>query len=74
MDLDTEHVPSVVYACFVLHNFSESRDVHINPEAVVSQMAQETREQCCENHHNNISYSYNTSGGSRVREEIKVFF
>ena len=55
MDLDTEHVPSVVYACFVLHNFCESRGVHINPEAVTSQMAQETREQCCEHHHDNIS-------------------
>ena len=41
MDLDTRNIPPVIYACFVLHNFCETRGIHINPDRVAAQVIEE---------------------------------
>ena len=34
LDVNIDHVPGVIYACFVLHNYCELRKAHINEEVV----------------------------------------
>ena len=38
MDLKLESVPTIIYACFVLHNFCEKNKVYIDEEQVHAQM------------------------------------
>ena len=38
LDLRLEIVPTVVYACFVLHNICESKNIHLDEDDVQSQI------------------------------------
>ena len=38
MDFKLEKIPTITYACFVLHNFCERRSVYINEEQVKTQL------------------------------------
>ena len=37
MDLKLEILPTIIYACFILHNYCEKDKVYINEEVVQSQ-------------------------------------
>ena len=62
MDLDTRNIPHVIYACFVLHNFCETRDIHINQ--VAAQVAEEATTQQCEQY---------SAVSKKVRESVKAY-
>ena len=38
MDFTLEKIPTIIYACFVLHNFCERYSVYINEEQVKIQL------------------------------------
>ena len=38
MDFKLEKIPTIIYACFVLHNFCEQHSVYINEEQVKTQL------------------------------------
>ena len=38
MDFKLEKIPTIIYACFVLHNFCEQHSVYINKEQVKTQL------------------------------------
>ena len=38
MDFKLEKIPTIIYACFVLHNFCEGHIVYINEEQVKTQL------------------------------------
>ena len=72
MDLAIEHVPSIVYACFVLHNFCESRKASIYQEAVNKEINNEQVMQDCHHHQGQGQiHSYNSANGALVRDVIK---
>eukprot|EP00794_Sanderia_malayensis_P020675 gene20675-biopygen17064 len=75
MDLALEHVPSIVYACFVLHNFCESRKASINQEAVNKEVNNEQVLQDCHHHQEQGQvHSYNSARGALVRDSFKKYF
>ena len=74
MDLDIRHIPHVIYAYFVLHNFCETRGIHINPARVAAQVAEEATTQQCEHHHNVQQHSYDTAVGKKVRKSVRAYF
>ena len=43
MDIPVSHLPNVIFACFVLHNFCERENVDVDKQ-VVEQVIQE---ECC---------------------------
>jgi len=70
IDFNTEMVPTVIYACFVLHNFGESRGCSLDEEAVKAQMR---RNQIEEDINKNIPdpiYSCTTGEGVVVRDTL----
>lgn len=74
LDVDLEFASTLIYSCFVLHNFCEINNVEIYHEAVVHQIDQERRTQCCQ-HHDKIDklYSYNSSHGKRIRDALTEY-
>ena len=38
MDFKLEKIPTIIYACFVLHNFCERHSVYISEEQVKTQL------------------------------------
>ena len=38
MDFKLKKIPTIIYACFVLHNFCERHNIYINEEQVKTQM------------------------------------
>ena len=73
IDFNTEMVPVVIYACFVLHNFCESRGCSLDEEAVKAQMR---RYQIEEDINKNIPdpvYSCTTGVGVVVRDTLGSF-
>ena len=74
LDVDLEFSTTLIYSCFVLHNFCELNKVDVNYEAVQNQINMEKRIQCCE-HHEKIDklYSYNSSRGKLVRDALTVY-
>ena len=75
IDLAIEHVPTLIYACFILHNFCESRKVYLHQEAVNMEMHGERSNQDCVHHSvQDRLYSYNSNRGSIVREGFKEYF
>ena len=69
MDIPVSHLPNVIFACFVLHNFCErgKEDVDLR---VVEQVIQEERGLIKVNKLN----SYATPMGARVRNIITTYF
>ena len=78
MDFALEVVPTIVYACFILHNFCESRELEQNPESVHNQIIEERQNQSCQ-HHTAIEavnklYANYGSDGTKVRENLAKYF
>ena len=76
MDIKLDDLPTVIYACFVLHNYCEMRSNNntINDDIVQSQIQ---REQLMQNyhHHSGIDqlYSYNSAQGTYIRQIITTY-
>ena len=70
IDLHLDRIPSVVYSCFVLHNFCERRKIEISNELVQETLQKEGQSRC---YKENI-YSYNTTIGRNVRKAITQYF
>ena len=74
IDIGIEHVPNLVVACFVLHNYCESRKSSLNQEAVNKEMDNERRNQDCFHHTaKNKLHVYNSSKGIMVRDVFKKY-
>ena len=65
--VDIDLAVTLIFSCFVLHNYCEKHKVDIQPEYLQTQMEIEKRNQHCA-HHNNLDklYSYNTSRGKII--------
>ena len=75
IDLAIEHVPTIIYACFVLHNFCDTRKTFINPEVVRNEINNEKLLQNCNHHRAQAQvYSYDSTRGALVRESFKKYF
>ena len=61
------YVPSIVYACFVLHNISEIRGIDVDDDAVEYDRLQP---QCAPDR----LYSFNTAEGTHVRNIITLLY
>ena len=74
LDVDLEFATTLIYSCFVLHNFCEINNVEINHEAVQRQIIMEKQRQCCE-HHEKIDklYSYRSSRGKNIRDAVSEY-
>lgn len=70
MDLKLDDVPSVIYTCFILHNYCERNNICLNEAAAQQQLllAQE------ENFNINRRHAYNTSQGSIIRDTVTDYF
>ena len=75
MDIALEDAPAIIYACFILHNFCEVRQAEQNPENIRDQIMEEKQNQSCQ-HHTAVDklYTYDSSGGSKVRESLTKYF
>ena len=63
-----EDVPTLVHACFVLHNFCELKGSAINRERVEHQMQLNIVDSCCTHHSRpDRSFAYNTATGTVFR-------
>ena len=74
MDMKLEKIPTIVYACFVLHNFCERNSTYIDTEQVNIQMELMKR-----NESENINtpdpiFSCNTGEGEATRRTITKYF
>ena len=75
MDIKLDDLPSVIYSCFVLHNYCEVRgNNNLNEDLVQQQIEMEHQNQNCE-HHSLVDqlYSYNSSQGTYIRQIITEY-
>ncbi len=74
-DLDIEYVPTIVYACFVLHNYCELAKSTLSQEAVNKKIAEDRQMQDCTHHScKDRLYLYDAKRGNLVRETFKNHF
>ena len=70
IDLKLDDVPDIIFACIVLHNFCESKNIELNPEDVDRIIIEERS--------NTPSidriYSYFTKDGAKIRDAINRYF
>ena len=73
-DVDLNLVTTLVYACFVLHNFCEINNCDLNNEVVNKQIGDERQTQRC-GHHEKLDklYSYSSARGRKVREVLSDY-
>ena len=65
INVKLEDVPTLVHACFVLHNFCELKACPIMGETIEHQMQLNIVDSCCAHHSSpDQSYSYNTATGT----------
>ena len=69
MDITVSHLPTVIFACFVLHNFSERKNVDVDKQ-VVEQVIQEER---CGIIKVDKLNCYTTPIGTQVRNSVKTY-
>ena len=75
MNIKLEDVPTVIYTCFILHNFCELNGSPINQDYVDHQIHVNLTDRCCA-HHNQPDrvHTYNTATGSYYRQIITDYF
>lgn len=71
IDLKLEHVPQIVYSCFVLHNFCEINGTRLDDDHVQRQI--ELDKQVQPNVAPDRFFSYNSVDGERVRNVIIAY-
>ena len=75
IDLGIEYVPTIVYSCFVLHNYCEYAKSYVCQDTVIHEMDNDRDKQGC-NHHSEKDklYTYNTNQGNTIRDIFKKYF
>lgn len=71
IDMKLEHVPLIIYACFVLHNFCELNGMRLDDDNVQRQI--ELDKQMQPNTAADRVFSYNSTDGERVRNVITAY-
>ena len=71
MDINLEDLPSVIYACFVLHNFCEIHNESICDEQVRVAMEYELGRQTQDSR---VTVHSNETEGKRVRRVLTKYF
>ena len=66
MDLKLKDIPDIVFACFVLHNFCEERNI----EPILADMDRVIIMECANVPTKDIVYTYNTKDGGAIRDAI----
>ena len=64
------HVPTVIYACFVLHNFCDMSNLIIEEDLVKAHIAEFHEKDDCQAHKADSIYSFDIDEGELVREVI----
>ena len=74
VDVDLNFVTTLVYACFVLHNFREINNCDSNNTVINKQIGYEKQTQCC-GHHEKLDklYSYSSARRRKVREALSEY-
>ena len=74
LDVELDFAPTLVYACFVLHNYCEMTNVEIGRDDVQSFMTIERQTQCYE-HHEKVDklYFYSSAQGRKARDALKEY-
>ena len=70
IDLKLEDVPIIVYACFVLHNFSEGHNSYIDDELVKKQLENIARNERIHSNTPDPVYSINEAEGEITRKTL----
>ena len=73
VDLALESVPTVIYACFVLHNYCELNKCVIDPELVKIHIEKHRKEKENENYLPNPVMSGNLDEGEVVRDVLRCY-
>ena len=71
IDMGLIYVPSIVYACFVLHNICEIRGINVDDDAVAHQVAYDRLQP---QRAPDRLYSFNTAEGTHVRNIITLLY
>lgn len=50
INLKLENVPTVIYTCFIFHNFCELSGTHLSRENIEQQMQVNITDKCCSHH------------------------
>ena len=74
LDVDLDFAPTLIYSCFVLHNYCEISNAEICRDDVQRLITIEKQTQCCE-HHEKMDqlFSYSTGRGKQIREALKEY-
>ena len=70
IDLKLEEIPTVIYACFVLHNYCEKHNVYVDPDVVNSQIQLMRRNEVEFRNIPDPVYSSNEGEGEVVRTNL----
>ena len=63
-----EEMPTIIYACFVLHNFCEKQNAYIDQDVVNSQVEVIKRNEAQFKNIPDPTYSYNEDEGNVIRK------
>ena len=74
MNMKLEKVPTIVYACFVLHNYCELKSCYVDSEQVTVQMELMKKNEFENKNTPNPIYSCNTDEGEVVRRTLTKYF
>ena len=72
IDLGLSFVPTVIYACFVLHNFCEKHGMTVEDDDVARQIAHDRSMQ--PDTEPDRLYAFNTAEGTHVRNVITLMY
>ena len=73
IDLALEYLPIVIYACFVLQNYCESKKCVIDPELVKLHIEKHRKENETEDAHQNSPFSGSSEEGEVVRDILRQY-
>ena len=68
MNFKLEEMPTIIYACFVLHNFCEKQNAYIDQDVVNSQVVVIKRNEAQFKNIPDPTYSYNEDEGNVIRK------
>ena len=71
MDIPTERLPIIIFACFVLHNYCEEQKERVKDTIFVEHVMMEERKNQCPL---DRIFSYGTSAGTEIRRIIAEYF
>ena len=74
MDMKLEKIPTIIYACFVLHNYCELNSCYVDSEQVKLQIEILKRNENENTNHPDPVFSCNTDEGEVVRRTIINYF